>query len=410
MLAFATTKPSTHSVCFYQLRLRERKLTQFKQTFQRCFVHSVVLPGPFAKSLTKCQQRVLTLLILLVSLALLLSLRPAEQTTRHQVVYPVVTHTYSEQEMQKTLAFWTPEHMRAAVGHDASSIHSQPVSHSGKVLGLPPALNLSQPHIVGPTNAQLVSTSLYATKLRTVGKLFVIDPSTNPGVIGGGSCSAVSLVSNNHSVVDTAGHCLYNQDKNTWNEDILFCPQYNNGICPVGKWVAKFVSVDAAWKSNHNATQDFGDIAVVANSNGALTDVVGASGYGYDGPQFTNEQAYGYPGNLSNGQVMYSCNGTGLTDPGHNPGLAGIPCSNMEGGSSGGPWFSHDAKGNMFVNGHNDVGAEGLMFSPHYNSEWFAVFNSVQNTKVSSSSPLVSVHTSLPFSADKLFALFPQIK
>jgi hypothetical protein len=170
----------------------------------------------------------------------------------------------------------------------------------------------------------------------------------------------------------------------------MFCPQYYNGSCPAGEWFGRYSSVDGGWISSQNYAQDFGDFAVAPDPYGiTIGAAIGASGYLYNGPQFSaQEVAYGYPGNLSNGQIMYVCNGNGIPDQGSppNPGLEGMPCDMGE-GSSGGPWFTHDPTYGVVVNGHNDISSSAIingqsvaiLYSPYYNSEWYNVFNNAQN-------------------------------
>jgi len=400
-----------HALWLWPLNLSESNPTQFQKAILKRCVHAIALLKPLGRLLfptngsmdvsLKDQRRagLLSIMVICVAVSVLLCLSlfvniyPVEQMMHHQaqVSYPVSTHTYSEQEMQETLAFWTPERMRAAVALEASSQHSQLAPQTQQTIR---PLGSSHPSGSAASNssfspavspAQPIPRSLYPTQFRTVGKIFT--------TLAGGTDvgSGVALISKNRSVVDTAGHVFYDLGKRIWVQKVMFCPQYNNGNCPAGKWVAHVASVDSAWQSNGNFGQDFGDMAVFPMNKGVLDNVIGGSAYQYNGSQFTNELAAGYPENL-NGEVMYACSGTGVADPAKNPRLAGIPC-NMGGGSSGGPWFSHDAKGHVFVNGHTSAAAEGLLFAPYYNSEWFAVFNAVQNTQNPPSSSLVSRHT-----------------
>jgi hypothetical protein len=236
-----------------------------------------------------------------------------------------------------------------------------------------------------PSSAQPVPQSTYATEHPTVGRIFA---TISQGV--GVQCSGVLLVSKNHSVIDTAAHCLYDPNKQTWFQNLMFCPQYFNG-CPGDMWYARYAAMDTGWMSSHNSEQDFGDFSVAPNLDGiSIGSFIGGSGYLYDGPHYTSEDAYGYPHNLSNGEIMYTCSGSGAPVPGSrtpapSPLLSGIPCDMGE-GSSGGPWFTH-YNGGVFVNGHSDAGtiipttngqSISIMVSPYYNDEWYNIYNLVQ--------------------------------
>jgi hypothetical protein len=59
-----------------------------------------------------------------------------------------------------------------------------------------------------------------------------------------------------------------------------------------------------------------------------------------------------------------------------------IPCTMTE-GCSGGPWMISSNGVFGYVNGHNDfrpTSDPGHMYSPYYDSGWFAVFNTAQNS------------------------------
>jgi hypothetical protein len=166
------------------------------------------------------------------------------------------------------------------------------------------------------------------------------------------------------------------QAKKTWLQNIMFCPQYFTG-CPGEMWYARYTTIDSGWKFTKSAGLDFGDFAVYPNNGITIGATVGESGYRYNGPYYTNEDVYGYPGGL----IMYTCSGTGIPSPepelAHNRFLPGIRCGIGPGGS-GGPWFTHN-NGGVFVNGHNDHYTPfSEVISPYYDSEWYNNFNHAQ--------------------------------
>ena len=212
--------------------------------------------------------------------------------------------------------------------------------------------------------------------LSTVGKVFFTN-STGQAFV----CSGTAVVSDNHSVVDTAGHCLYWQG--AWVRNMIFCPLYDNGNTPYGCWAARDLEVPADWinAKPNDFHQDFGMAIVAPNSGGKLTDVVGGMGWAYNQSLDQPFYAYGYPaGYPFDGQTRQSCENQLGTSWQHGGGtVVSIPC-NMTGGSSGGPWFIQIG-GNWYLNGHNDFISSlkfGHMFSPYYDDTWYDLYSKAQ--------------------------------
>ncbi len=214
--------------------------------------------------------------------------------------------------------------------------------------------------------------------LSTVGKVFFTNAAGQDM-----TCSGTAVGSFNHSVVDTAGHCLYwNSD---WVRNVIFCPLYDNGSTPYGCWAARVLEVPSDWihAKPNDLHHDFGMAIVSPNSQGLLTDLVGGAGWAYNQPVKQPFYAYGYPaGYPFDGQTRRSCESSSGTAWQHGGGtVVSIPC-NMTGGSSGGPWFIQSS-GNWYLNGHNDFTSSmqpGHMFSPYYDDTWSALYDKAQHT------------------------------
>jgi len=214
--------------------------------------------------------------------------------------------------------------------------------------------------------------------LSTVGKVFFTTDAGRDAV-----CSGTAVVSNNHSVVDTAGHCLYLYGD--WVHNVIFCPLYDKGIAPYGCWAARDLEVPSDWigASPNDYHHDFGMAIVAPNSQGDLTDLVGGAGWTYNQPVNQPFYAYGYPAAYPfDGQTRQSCESSSGTTWQHGGGtVVSIPC-NMTGGSSGGPWFIQIGD-NWYLNGHNDFISSlkrGHMFSPYYDDTWYALYDKAQQT------------------------------
>jgi hypothetical protein len=284
---------------------------------------------------------------------------PGETIIEHQV----------ETNSDVVLKHWTAENMSTAV--DANVL-----------TGISP--NLTQG--ITDTNAgkaaqqpgQLPNNENLPYPYSTVGKVFLTSAAGQDMF-----CSGTAVVSSNHSVVDTAGHCLYLNGN--WVRNVVFCPLYENGNTPYGCWAARDLDVPADWigARPNDLHHDFGMAIVADNSEGALTDLVGGAGWAYNQPANQTFYAYGYPaGTPFDGQTRQACEGSKGTTWKHGGGnVVSIPCG-MTGGSSGGPWFIR-VNGNWYLNGHNDFTSiiqPGHMFSPYYDDTWFALYDKAQQT------------------------------
>jgi len=265
--------------------------------------------------------------------------------------------------------YWTAASMRSATDADqqiseASGLTQESSDTSqGKAVQqqgqLPRNRDLSYPH-------------------STVGKVFATNAAGQNL-----ACSGTAVVSSNHSVVDTAGHCLYRYGN--WVHNVIFCPLYDKGTTPYGCWAARDLEVPSDWidARPNDYHHDFGMAIVSSNSQGDLTNLVGGAGWAYNQPVSQPFYAYGYPaGYPFDGQTRQSCESSSGTIWQHGGGtVVSIPC-NMTAGSSGGPWFIQ-ISGNWYLNGHNDFTSSlqfGSMFSPYYDDTWYALYNKAEQT------------------------------
>ena len=166
-------------------------------------------------------------------------------------------------------------------------------------------------------------------------------------------CSA-SLIKK--GVIVTAGHCVANYGQKQFYGNWQFLPGYRNGIAPYGvqtgyqAWVmSKYYDGTDNCYVNGIICPD--DVAVIIlNVMPGTTNYVGKKtgilAYGYDDYGFTADWTHitqlGYPGGLDNAEFMARNDSYGYSNVTYSNNT--VIGSNMDGGSSGGPWIINFGK------------------------------------------------------------------
>ncbi len=154
-------------------------------------------------------------------------------------------------------------------------------------------------------------------------------------------------------IVVTAAHCVANYGANQFYSAWSFAPAYRNGIAPYAKWGVHKAWVLTAYLNGTDGCAQYGivcpdDVAVLVLKPNPTTGAypgtaTGWFGYYYGGG-FTSNGLFqitqlGYPGGLDNAAYMERNDSYGYTDSSlSNDTIIG---SNMNGGSSGGPWIEN---------------------------------------------------------------------
>ena len=289
-------------------------------------------------------------------------------TTASTSSQPILEHAVNASP-SAVIQFWTAANMQSATDIDEQiGTTFTPTQASSDIIAGKAAKQQGQPPRSGEASYPL----------STVGKIFFSNEADQDFV-----CSGTAVVSSNHSVVDTAGHCLY--WNGGWMKNVIFCPLYDNGNTPYGCWAARDLEVPADWinAKPNNFHHDMGMAIVAPNDQGDLTDMVGGAGWAYNQSLTQTFDAYGYPaGYPFDGQTRQSCLG-GLSKSWQFGGgtVISIPCD-MTGGSSGGPWFM-SSNNSLYLDGHNDFISSlqrNHMFSPYYDDTWYALYSKAQNS------------------------------
>jgi hypothetical protein len=171
----------------------------------------------------------------------------------------------------------------------------------------------------------------------SAGKLFFAGPRPT-------WCSA-SLI--RPGIIVTAAHCVAPFGQGRFFAGWVFAPGYRNGVAPFGAWGSLGVFVLAAWVNGTDPCAVLGvvcedDVAVIA-LNGLPGNAAGFLGFAWD-TGFTEQNLFqitqlGYPGGLDFGLFMERNDSFGYISVANADNT--IIGSNMDGGSSGGPWVEN---------------------------------------------------------------------
>jgi len=161
-------------------------------------------------------------------------------------------------------------------------------------------------------------------------------------------CSA-SLIA--PGIIVAAGHCVANYGASQFYSGWQFSPGYRNGSAPFKKWTVYQAWILTAYYNGTDGCAVYGvvcpdDVAVLilnpVKATGAYPGPkTGWFGYGWNGYGFvstiTQITQLGYPGGLDNGSLMERNDSYGYVNSDYSNNT--IIGSNMNGGSSGGPWL-----------------------------------------------------------------------
>jgi V8-like Glu-specific endopeptidase len=215
--------------------------------------------------------------------------------------------------------------------------------------------------------ADLISIQSFAVPLGSyssypysaVGKLFFNQ--------SGGSyvCSAAFV--KGHGIW-TAGHCVHagNNSSAGWSTNVVFVPQYRDGLAPLGQCAVGQLWTTTDWYTNGNPNgldHDYAGGSVTCNATSSAGYLGLAWNYAYN----QTYNALGYPAAAPfTGGRMIGCTAAFSQYGFGTPTTYGIVCD-MTGGSSGGPWYISG----YYINGNTSYGDSrypGKLFSPYYDA------------------------------------------
>jgi hypothetical protein len=314
-------------------------------------------------------------------------------------------------EHQRIIDFWTPERVAQAVPRDfvfdPGSGRYLPANHA-------PGHGGGKPGGGGPGGGD----SSVVTGDSWTGGGEVVDGTGKVLFAMGSSyyiCSAsvVDDTANGRSIILTAAHCVFNESTGLFATNWLFIPNYdaapaqlttNQSFCSQTKhgcWSATALTVHNGYATaggfNDQAVlYDWGFAVVgLGGHNGAtLVETLGDFPASFDPVAIDNSvtgHAFGYPAEKRyKGNDLIYCSNKIDGDPYNDDDTYRMNQCKLNGGSSGGPWFSDFTSGTGVLISVNSYGYLGVtaMHGPFFNTNTAATYNAAltanTNTKVGS--------------------------
>jgi V8-like Glu-specific endopeptidase len=282
----------------------------------------------------------------------------------------------SHESAAKVRGYWTPKRMAEAKPMPVPSTASPPgvgpparaAPDAGRPGSIAPAPPTGPDALTRVPTTKRVDSGLVADQRSwpqsTNGKLFFVQGRYRY------ECSASVPPSQSHSVILTAGHCVYGPGG--WSRKITFVPAYDRGARPFGTWSWRYEAVPRQWWRIGNWNYDYAAIKLKANSRGRVGSVVGEQGIAWNYPRRQDYRIIGYPHNISRGRQMWSCQSSFRRVDGKRlsgPPATGVDC-NLGAGASGGGWSFYDTPGDGpylgSVTSHSLRGVQGILFGPYF--------------------------------------------
>lgn len=270
------------------------------------------------------------------------------------------TMSATETDAQAVLEdYWTAERM-AAAEPVPSAVGETGLDDELAPLATGETRNLSEPY--RPADPGTMDEAHFSY---TNGKVFFHDPSDGLDYV----CSGGAVNSGSKRMVVTAGHCVNTGDgSDTWMQNWIFVPGYQNGDEPRGRFAAYWFDSSTGWTQDGSRTRDFAFVTTYDSGSGQLlVDAVGGHGLTVN-PGHPYVHIAGYPGNHDNGQVQWNCWGTTTSWSSSDNGQK-LNCD-FGGGSSGGPWlrdFGEDGLGYVVSDMHGiATDGSGDNYGPYY--------------------------------------------
>ena len=294
------------------------------------------------------------------------------------------------------LDYWTPERMREATPLAApqtgSGANLDFPATGPKPRALPQSSRLDLSNTIAPTaprgpgKVQIGDHPPYDSGEVPLAQQTTFPTSTNGRLFGklkgfgGYSCSATVVSSSSHSVIMTAGHCVFDENAG-FAKKVIFVPAYHDRARPFGVFAASRLVATKGWQRITNFNYDYAAIRLRKTGGNAVGSVVGEQGVAFNQSRQQTFQAIGFPFNFDKAELMWNCvadfAGVDPRDRFAGKPDNGIGCD-MSSGASGGGWFIRDAAGSQYINSVTSFGYPAIkkvLFGPYFDRKVLKVVN-----------------------------------
>jgi V8-like Glu-specific endopeptidase len=147
-------------------------------------------------------------------------------------------------------------------------------------------------------------------------------------------CTASVVDSPGHDLLITAAHCIYGGSGVGYRKNIVFIPDYREGLAPYGIWTPRDLLVAPQWISDADPSLDVGFVVLKPYDGQNIEDILGANRLAFN-PGYRNlVRVTGYP---ASGDAPITCRNwtseLNLTQ-------LQFACPGFTGGTSGSPWVT----------------------------------------------------------------------
>ncbi|WP_117215055.1 trypsin-like serine peptidase [Allorhizocola rhizosphaerae] len=203
-------------------------------------------------------------------------------------------------------AYWTPERLASAKPVQLDEAAIKAAAAKAEVALSKPAKPLYGDAPAAPS-IQTGDVGINVNFTHAAGKVFFRNPSDGGNYV----CSGGTLNTPKQRIVITAGHCVHGGSGQTWMQNWVFYPGYQNGEGAAGRFAAYTFWTTQGWTNNSNFSYDTAFVPTHLNQYGQkVVARVGGNGIIYDpGRPFVT--SIGYPTHVGNGgQLQTFCQGT----------------------------------------------------------------------------------------------------
>jgi V8-like Glu-specific endopeptidase len=148
-------------------------------------------------------------------------------------------------------------------------------------------------------------------------------------------CTASVVDSPGRDLLITAAHCIYGGPGVGYRKDIVFIPDYREGLAPYGIWTPRDLLVAPQWIRDADPSLDVGFVVLKPYDGKNIEDILGANQLAFNSGYRSLVRVTGYP---SDGDAPITCrNWTSELSVTQ----LRFGCDGFTGGTSGSPWVTH---------------------------------------------------------------------